>query len=75
MWNILVQAACMCCTELGVPSSIVQIFSQKGLSQGSENLHGLQSNKKIRIPIQNKTMDPPTMQLFGRKGGYFEKLS
>ena len=46
------------------------LFSQKGLSYDFKILHGLLSNKNIRIHPS-----PCTLRILGGKGGYFEKLS
>ena len=35
------------------------LFSQKGLSYGSENLHGVLSHKRIRFGVKTKLGDPP----------------
>jgi hypothetical protein len=52
------------------------LFSQKEVSYGFEILHGLLSNKHIRIPTKKKLGDPPLPSDYGIFGGtHFEKLS
>ena len=52
------------------------LFSQKGLSQGSETWHGVPIHQNIRIPLKKRIRGPslpPHYTIFGQtKGGNFK---
>ena len=45
--------------DLGRTKAEMGCFSQKGLSNSFEILHGLLSNKNIRFPMKNNFRGPP----------------
>ena len=50
------------------------LFSKKGVSKGSEILHGLLTHKNIRIPLK-KLVPPHNANVWRTNEGNFEKLS
>ena len=53
-------------------------FSQKGLCYSFEILQGIQSNKNIRIPMENKFRGPPLpphLTLFWLENGLISNIS
>ena len=82
IYQVLVGPREVCALLLGLQAEFLVtiyflpllLFSNKGVSKGSEILHGLLTHKNIRIPLK-KLVPPHNANVWRTNEGNFEKLS